>query len=105
VAPWALSFIGYCLFIAPIVRGFVLKTLWAWFVIPVFGLPALGMASAYGLGLVVQTLVEHNSFPDSKKDEDMTPEAVKERIALAFARVLVEPLIILLFGWVAHSFM
>lgn len=105
MAFWALSLIGYCLFIAPIVRGFVLKTLWAWFVIPVFGLPALGMAAAYGLGLVIQTFIGNSTFPESKKDENMTPEAVKERLAKAFARVLSEPLIILFFGWVVHSFM
>jgi len=105
MALWALSFISYCLFIVPFIRGFVLKTLWAWFVIPVFGLPSLGMATAYGLGLVIQTFIGNSNFPESKADEDMTPEAVKERLAKAFSRVLSEPLITLFFGWVAHSLM
>ena len=35
-----------------LLRAFVFLKLWAWFIVPVFGLPALGYASAIGLSLV-----------------------------------------------------
>ena len=46
------------LFVAAVVaRGLVLTVLWGWFAVPVFGLPALGVASAIGLSvLLVYTL-------------------------------------------------
>lgn len=35
-----------------LVYGYVLSHLWDWFVVPLFGLPALGMAAAIGLSMV-----------------------------------------------------
>ena len=36
--------------------GFVLSKFWAWFMVPQFGLPALGLASAIGVSLVATCL-------------------------------------------------
>ncbi len=38
------------------VRGWAVAKLWGWFVVPVFGLPALSYAAAYGLALLVTLL-------------------------------------------------
>lgn len=35
--------------LTPIIRGFVLMTLWAWFVAPTFSLPNLSLAIAVGI--------------------------------------------------------
>ena len=37
---------------ALLVHGYVLSLLWAWFMVPQFGLPALSLASAIGVSLV-----------------------------------------------------
>jgi hypothetical protein len=36
--------------------GFVISYLWLWFIVPIFHMPPLNVASAVGLALVVQTL-------------------------------------------------
>ena len=48
---------GLCVIvISTILRGFVLVQLWAWFVVPQFGLAPLPFANALGLGLIVTYL-------------------------------------------------
>ncbi len=48
------------LFLAAILaRGFVLTVLWGWFAVPVFGLPALGIAPALGLTVLLNYLLNH----------------------------------------------
>jgi hypothetical protein len=48
------------LFLAAILaRGFVLTVLWAWFAVPVFGLPILGIAPALGLTVLFNYLLNH----------------------------------------------
>lgn len=85
----------YALFIAPFVRAFVLKTLWAWFMVPVFGLQPLGLAAAYGIGLALHTFVGVRSTTSPSPGE--SPKALVELVAT--------PIVILLLGAIAHSFM
>lgn len=35
--------------------GLALSTLWGWFIVPIFGLPVLGILQAYGVGMVLRT--------------------------------------------------
>jgi hypothetical protein len=50
---------GVVLFLAALLtRGLVITLLWSWFMVPVFGLPALGIASALGLTLVLNYLLD-----------------------------------------------
>ena len=80
-------------------RGYVLTVLWAWFVMPTFGLPALGIAPAIGLALVV-------SFLTHQSDSVKTPEGdFAERMGRACAYALLLPLFMLGIGWVVHQFM
>lgn len=57
LAAWVPLFLSFLaiLFIWPfaVLRGHVLQELWRWFVVPVFGLPLLSKAQAYGLGVLV----------------------------------------------------
>jgi hypothetical protein len=77
----------------------VLKTLWAWFICPVFGLNPLSWAQAWGLIMLVGLLT--HQYPSKPKDERDTTTKVIE-IAVEVLR----PWVALLAGWVcAHYFL
>lgn len=80
-------------------KGYVLMILWAWFVVPTFGLPALAIAPAIGLAMVV-------SFLTYQSDASKEPECeFSERMAKAVARALLTPAFVLGIGWVVRQFM
>lgn len=72
--------------LAVLVRGLCLSILWGWLIAPVFGVPALGVASAIGLTVFLNFLLNH------KKEEQTV------------ADVFVAPLFALGVGWVIHLF-
>ena len=84
------------LFVATALRGFVLATLWGWFVVPVFQVPPVSVAKACGLALVVTLLTQGVS----KKDED--PVAAFQRAAVS---AFIFPLFVLLIGRVIVGFL
>ncbi len=71
-------------------RAFVLMKLWAWFIVPLFGLPALNIPYAIGLALVMGMF-----FTTSKKEEDKN----------FWATAIANPLIILFIGWIVQMFL
>ncbi len=75
--------------LAVILRGLVLSVLWGWFIVPVFGLPVLGILPAFGVALIVTYLVGYRG-----KKEGTT-----------WLDVFTGPLITLVFGWIVHLFM
>lgn len=75
-------------------RGFVLSVLWGWFMVPTFSLPALKVAPAIGLALVVSYLTHQYS---KKGDED--------GIGRAVAHAALVPAFALLTGWVVKLWM
>lgn len=83
---WAASWLGY-----------TLSVLWGWFVVPAFGLPALSVAQAYGLTLVVRAA---HGIKDVDGNEN-------KGLGLALLKlVLIPPAVCSLFllsGWVAKS--
>lgn len=48
--------------------GLAVSVLWGWFVVPVFGLPALSIAQAYGLALLVGMLTHRGTKSDKDAD-------------------------------------
>jgi hypothetical protein len=95
------GFVGLMALIAlsSVWRGYVLTVLWAWFVVPTFGLPALALAPAIGLSLVVSFLTHQlTSKEDDKRD-------FSDRMARAIGVVLLMPLFVLGIGWVVRQFM
>jgi len=48
-------------------NAFVLTKLWMWFAVPAFGLPSLGLASAYGLSLIVYLLRSTSGCKDERE--------------------------------------
>ena len=77
--------------------GFTLSVLWGWFVVPLFGLPALSIAQAFGLALVVRSANGISSQSEKSKD-DLSTAIMK--------LFLLPPLLsglLLLLGWVAKA--
>jgi len=84
--------------IASIWKGYVLTVLWGWFVVPTFGLPALALAPAIGLAMVVSFLTyQHTASQEPDPD-------VSTRMAKAIAHTLVMPALVLGIGWVVARF-
>ena len=84
------------LLILPVVFfcAYVGKTLWWWFVVPL-GAPAIGMAQAYGIDILVSFWMMR--LPRNEADdENMAGRTIKKMGAVALC---------LLGGWIAHKLM
>ena len=75
-----------------VLRGFVLSVLWGWFVVPL-GVPDIGIAWSIGLAALI-SMITHQDV----KTED-------RELGVAIGIAIATPLMCLLFGWIAHSFM
>jgi hypothetical protein len=89
-------------------RAWILTLLWGWFVVPFFGLPALGFGYAVGfLVLVSVTRVHRHSISDPKKDE--SDEVRQERITRDRGWALVDSVVgasyILAWGYLVQCFL
>lgn len=78
--------------------AFVGVRLWAWFVVPVFGLPLLTLPQAYGLSLLCHFWTWQH-FSSKCKDERTWKEHLGEAIGL-----LIAPWFTLLVGWVCKAY-
>src|SRR3989344_254836 len=95
-----LVLIGGIMVVATLLRGYVLSVLWRWFMVPTLGLPALSVAQAIGIALVVGMLTHQSQhyYPEDK-DEKTSNKVV--RIIEPF----LTPFVILLIGWVVRQYM
>lgn len=84
--------------ISAIMNGWALSVTWAWFIVPVFGLPTLTVVQAIGVALVAAILT-HQSQESNKEKE--IPELTGEIIS----RSVLVPLATVGLGWIIHSFM
>jgi len=80
------------LIIAILINGFVLKYLWGWFMVPL-GIVQIGIAHAIGITVIVGYLTQR----DSKVNMD---GFIERLVSVAIASLL-----ILLIGYIVHSFM
>lgn len=78
--------------LAAILDGWAFTILWRWFVVPVFGLPALRVSQAIGLGLVFG-LATHQYIPADKSDKWGR-----------FTYIWSAPLLSVLIGWFVRLF-
>lgn len=79
-------------------NGWALSILWSWFVVPIFGLPALSLASALGLSIVV-SFMTHQDVDCEQPDRSMS--ATWSRVV---AITVGRPLLALLMGWIILKF-
>jgi len=84
---------------ATIVRGVVLTILWRWFMMP-FGLPALGIAWAIGVGMTLNYLLGIET-----KEADNKDKSFGDLLIPATVKVIMTPAMVLLLGWLIHSYM
>lgn len=81
--------------VAVMLNGYVLSVLWGWFMVPVFHLPAIGVASGCGIAVVMQMLTNHTDCQTDKDREWWVPVAM----------LFIQPALGLLSGFIYHSFM
>lgn len=95
-----------CLSVLNVVaRGFMIKTLWAWFVLPVFTtMPQLTTLSAYGLSMVVQAFCSWK-WTSAAEREDAKNSDLGETMLHNQIVFLITSGIFLLSGWIIHSLM
>jgi len=67
--------------ILSIYSGFVLSILWKWFIVTLFGLPALTILTAMGLMVVVSYMTKQFSFNETDREnhayENVTSSFIK----------------------------
>ena len=82
--------------------GFVLATLWGWFLVPTLHVGAITTLQAAGISVVVKFLTYQVNIKELL-DTDEGPDKWKKPAAgVIFA--FVYPLLTLLVGWVIHQF-
>ena len=98
------SAVAGCLFamlllpVGAIVRGLVLSKLWAWFVVP-FGASEIGTVHALGLSLIASVVLIKSRRRSS------TDEPLHDMVVRSITHLVIEPLILLLMGYIAHMCM
>jgi hypothetical protein len=83
--------------VSMVLYGVVISYLWAWFVVVPFGIKALTLGQAIGLGMLVSFITYHDV--DVKAPERSPWASVGRALGLAFVR----PGFVLLFGYVIFS--
>lgn len=81
-------------------RGFVLATLWAWFMVAGLHLPAISVPLAIGLSLLVGMLTNHRTGNEIEKDRNGF-EAIGYSCVMSF----LYPAFTLLIGYVAKGYL
>lgn len=84
--------------ISPIVSGFVILKLWAWFIVPTFEAQPLRLVEAIGLMFLINYL-------KAKRDKEADKDKFWEQFARNFAFVIIYAGFVLLAGWVVSLFM
>ena len=79
--------------------GYVLTILWAWFVVPTFGLPPLALAPAIGLAVVVSYLT-HQYHPKAAKPDG---EGKWDETCRVIGHMAFKPAMALLVGWIVKQ--
>jgi hypothetical protein len=86
--------------IGSIWSGYVLTILWTWFIVPTFGVPALTLAPAIGLSIVVSYLTHQYAPKTTEKHESEWHSTLH----LSF-HILLKPTLALLMGWMVKQWM
>lgn len=93
LAMFGLIAVGY------IWSGYILKILWGWFIVPIFGMPALQLAPAIGLAIVVGYLT-HQYIPKVKKEGNSL-----DQMWHGLGYMALRPAMALLVGWIVKAWM
>lgn len=77
--------------------GWVVSVLWSWFVVPLFAVPALSVAQAIGLSIVIAVFT--HQVQESETD------GLWDAIGKSIGAALVTPTMYLAMGWIVQSFL
>jgi hypothetical protein len=78
--------------VSVVLDAWALKTLWGWFVVSAFGLPALGLAQAMGLSCIASFVVARGTFSTKKEESYGWGKAI--------AYAVVHPVFSVILGWI-----
>lgn len=78
-------------------RGYVLSILWLWFVVPLFGLPPLGVVTAIGLCLVVGMFSSTTHCDDNR--------SAIEKVITPILQAAIAPALALFIGSIVRGFL
>ena len=98
------SFVVAVIFVVPlgiynyIVYGWALTMLWGWFAVPLFHVPALNIAQAIGISMIIRLFTP---MPEDKGEEDKR-ETAKKVIDTVIA--LLVPFTTVGIGWVVYTY-
>lgn len=87
----AIMLVPLMLFVAAIIKSFVISTLWHWYIVPFFHAAELPMAIAFGISLMINYIIPRESFKDWKTGEKI-------------GYMILVPAVVLLFGWIGTFF-
>lgn len=93
--------VGALLFASSVWSGYVMSTMWGWFIVPLFHLPSLGVAQAVGIKLFSELFKTTKRTDDKKK----TKEEKRDEWIFAIVNAALFPLFMLGFGWVVKLFL
>lgn len=77
-------------------HGVVLKVLWGWFLVPLFGLIPLNLSGAIGICMIARLLT--SGYREDKKSES------QQELLRRVSYMLSTPLVALAIGWITHFF-
>jgi ABC-type dipeptide/oligopeptide/nickel transport system permease subunit len=92
------------MFLSTYFSGYVLSSLWEWFVVPVFALPQLGIWHAAGLILVGKFATNVPLMKDFRPTEDDKDRSTSTRITEATVLAFLYPFLFLTLGWTIKYF-
>ncbi len=78
-------------------NGLVIKAAWAWFAVPIFGLPMLSLGKSVAVAFLVGYMTS-SVDPNAAKEQ----KSSLEKIATSIAWLFVKPAIGYLFAWILH---
>lgn len=96
VAIGGVGFIALTIAVYGAIGAYVLSTLWAWFAVPLLGMPPLTMAQVWGLSLIASWFLTKTHNNGQKID--------KERYLEVFLTPFVSAFFFLLFGWILKHY-
>lgn len=87
-----LVLLGLLMVVGSVIRGFVLSTLWSWFIVPIGG-PEISIPIAIGISIIVGLLTHEQ--PDKQNSE----------IGYVIGQTLIGPFVVLGIAWIVTLFM
>lgn len=83
-----------------VIGAFAVMKLWAWFVVPTFGMSALSLPVAAGLRLVLEAFNGYRIQPDKKSDDELGPSG---RLAVPVISQTAHAVFVLAAGWIIKT--